>query len=279
MKGRRKTVLRLLRLTAILALGFLMLRWFEHSQVYHPDRILSATGQELGRPFEDVAFKASDGVQLHGWFFPADQRAPRKDLAVLVCHGNAGNISHRLFLTRALLKTGVNVFLFDYRGFGQSAGHPTESGTSRDGQAAFHWLAARGFAPTNIIVFGESLGGGIASELALREKIGGLVLQSTFSCIPDIGAELFPWLPVRWISTIKYDTCEKLPKIKVPVIVMHSRTDALIRFHHAEKNFARANEPKLMWELNGDHNESVVDEDHFVSGMEKFLQLVEAARK
>ena len=252
-----------------------MLRWFEHNQVYHPDRILSATGQELGRPFEDVRFQAGDGLQLHGWFFPCNEGAARRDLAVLVCHGNAGNISHRLFLTRALLETGVNVFLFDYRGFGESQGRPGEEGTYLDAQAAHRWLQKKGFAPANIIAFGESLGGGIASELAGRETLGGMVLQSTFSCIPDVGAELFPWLPVRWMSTIKYDTCAKLPKLRIPVLIMHSRSDALIRFHHAEKNFSIANEPKLLWELKGDHNESVSDQEHFVAGMEKFLELIE----
>ena len=255
-----------------------MLRWFEHSQVYHPDRVLIATGRELDRPFEDLRLKTSDGVRIHSWFFPADQDSPRKKTVVLVCHGNAGNISHRLSLAQALLQTGVNVFLFDYRGFGESEGVPSEEGTYLDAQAAYQWLAAKGFAGGNIILFGESLGGGIASELALREKIGGLVLQSTFSCIPDIGAELFPWLPVRWMASIKYSTCEKLPRIKVPVLVMHSRTDALIRFRHAEKNFARANEPKLLWELQGDHNESVMDEQHFIAGIEKFLKMIETRR-
>jgi alpha-beta hydrolase superfamily lysophospholipase len=252
-----------------------MLRWFEHSQVYHPDRLLIANGGELGRPFENLLLKTSDGIGIHAWFFSADQSSPRKGLVLLVCHGNAGNISHRLSLARALLQTGVNVFLFDYRGFGQSEGTPTEEGTYLDAQAAHHWLTQQGYSPTNIILFGESLGGGIASELAVREKIGGLILQSTFSCIPDVGAELFPWLPVRWMASIHYNTCEKLPRITVPVLVMHSRMDALIRFRHAEKNFARANEPKLMWELQGDHNESVVDEQHFVAGVEKFLRMIE----
>lgn len=252
-----------------------MLRWFEHSQVYHPDRTLLATGHELGRPFEDVNFKASDGVQLHGWFFPSDTTSSRRDMVVLVCHGNAGNISHRLSLCRALLATGINVFLFDYRGFGRSDGVPGEPGTYLDAQAAHHWLQARRFDPSRIILFGESLGGGVASEIALREKTAGLVLQSTFSCIPDIGAELFPWLPVRWIGTIKYDTCAKLPRIKVPVLIMHSRADDLIGFHHAQKNFARANEPKLLWELQGAHNESVMDEQRFTEGFEKILEMIE----
>jgi fermentation-respiration switch protein FrsA (DUF1100 family) len=252
-----------------------MLRWFEHSRVYYPNRFLTATGEELGRPFEDFRFKAADGVQLHGWFFPASKESPRSKLAVLVCHGNAGNISGRLDLCRALLETGVNVFLFDYRGFGQSEGRPAEEGTYLDGQAAYRWLEAKGFAGRNIVAFGESLGGGIASELALRETLGGLVLQGTFTSIPDIGAELYPWLPIKWLSTIKYDTYGKLPRLNLPVMVMHSRTDGLIHFDHAEKNFSRANEPKLMWELRGDHNESVLDQENFVAGMEKFLKIVE----
>jgi fermentation-respiration switch protein FrsA (DUF1100 family) len=250
-----------------------MLRWFEHSRVYYPDRELIATGKELGLPFEDLRFKASDGVQLHGWFFPSLRESPQRRFAMLVCHGNAGNIGSRLGLARALLQTGINILLFDYRGFGQSEGRPTEEGTYQDAQAAYRWLQGKGFAGSNILAFGESLGGGVASELALREPLGGLVLQGTFTSIPDIGAELYPWLPVKWLSTIKYDTYTRLPRL--PILVMHSRSDGLIRFHHAEKNFSRANEPKLMWELRGDHNESVLDPEQFTAGLEKFLQIVE----
>jgi hypothetical protein len=152
-----------------------MLRWFEHSQVYHPDRVLTATGAELGRPFEDVWFTASDGVKLNGWFYPAAKNAPHCQLAILLCHGNAGNIGDRLGICRALLATGVSVFLFDYRGYGRSAGRPSEEGTYLDGQAAYQWLRQKGACGT-IVPFGESLGGGIASELAIREKVGGLVL-------------------------------------------------------------------------------------------------------
>jgi pimeloyl-ACP methyl ester carboxylesterase len=255
----------------------MLLRWFEHSQVYHPDRVMSATGAELGRPFEDVNFKASDGTKLNGWFFPSNPRSSRAHLAVMLCHGNAGNISSRLEMCAALLETGVNVFAFDYRGYGRSEGRPTEEGTYLDAQAAHQWLQQKGFRSQDIIVFGESLGGGIASELALREPLGGLVLQSTFSCMTDIGSELFPWLPVRWMSTIKYETCGKLPRLKIPVLVMHSRGDELVRFHHSEKNFAAANEPKLFWELKGDHNSPLTDRHGFIAGMEKFLGMVEKA--
>jgi fermentation-respiration switch protein FrsA (DUF1100 family) len=273
----RKLIKTLIGLLLTCLLIVLMLRWFEHSQVYHPDRVLSATGAELGRPFEDVRFKASDGVGLNGWFFPAATNSPRARFTVLLCHGNAGNISHRLDTCVALLATGVNVFVFDYRGYGRSEGRPSEEGTYCDAQAAYQWLQQRHFPGTNIIAFGESLGGGIAAELAARETVGGLVLQSTFTSIPDMGAELFPWLPVRWLGKIRYDTRSKLPRLKVPVLVMHSPSDELIGFHHGQRNFAAANEPKLFWELRGDHNDPLADTKHFIAGLEKFLSLIEGA--
>jgi fermentation-respiration switch protein FrsA (DUF1100 family) len=169
----------------------------------------------------------------------------------------------------------VNIFAIDYRGFGQSKGKPGEAGTYLDAQAAYQWLRQKKFAAKNIIAYGESLGGAIASELATREKLGGLILQSTFTSIPDIGAEVYPWLPVRRISSIRYDTCRKLPMLKIPVLIMHSRGDHLVKFHHAEKNFTAVNEPKLFCELRGNHNEPVWQQPEFKAAVEKFLMLVE----
>jgi hypothetical protein len=255
---------------------YFVLRWFEHSQVYQPFAKLEASGDALGRAFEDVHFSASDGIKLNGWFFPANTNSRRANLAVQICHGNGGNISHRLGFCEAMLETGVNVFIFDYRGYGRSSGRPTEEGTYRDAMAAYHWLRQKGF--THIVAYGESLGGGVAGELALRESLAGLVLQSTFTSVPDIGAELFPWLLVRWINTIKYDTHSKLPRLKIPVLVMHSRSDTMIPFAHGEKLFAAANEPKTFWELKGDHNDFLqADRDRFLKGMENFLSLMEHA--
>lgn len=275
MKRPPKLARSLIELLVACLLIVLMLRWFEHSQVFHPDRRLDVTGAALGRPFEDALFKASDGIELNGWFFPASTNSHRPRLAVLVCHGNAGNISHRLDLSIALLATGVNVFVFDYRGYGRSQGRPSEEGTYRDAQAAYQWLRQKGFPGTNIIAFGESLGGGVAAELAAREPVGGLVLQSTFTSIPDMGAELFPWLPVRWLGTIRYDPRSKLPRLKVPVLVMHSPADELVSFHHGQANFAAANQPKLFWELRGDHNNPLADTQRFIAGLDKFLTLIE----
>ena len=169
--------------------------------------------------------------------------------------------------------TGAYVFTFDYRGYGASEGKPSEQGTYLDAEAAHAWLIARGFEAKNIIALGKSLGGGIASELALRTPVGGLILQSTYTSIADVGSELFPFLPVRWLNRIKYDTRSKLPRIHVPVLVMHSRDDKVIRFRHAERNFAAANEPKMFWPIEGGHTEVLVDgRPGYLKGLEEFLQ-------
>jgi hypothetical protein len=251
-----------------------MLRWFEHSQVYVPCRTLIANAADLGRPFEEVRLITSDDISLHGWFFPAEAASPRSHLAILLLHGNAGNISTRLAFYEAWLETGVNVFAFDYRGFGLSGGRPSEAGTYLDAQAAYGWLRGRGFAPENIVALGKSLGGGVASELALREPLGAVILQNTFTSIPDVGAEIFPWLPVRWLASIHYATCRKLPRIDVPVLIAHSRADEVIRFHHAERNFTVANEPKMLWEIYGSHTSTLeAGRERYLEGLEKFLAL------
>jgi fermentation-respiration switch protein FrsA (DUF1100 family) len=252
---------------------FFMLRQFEHSQVYQPSADFAADPRDLRRAFEDV-FIPVDREQIHAWYFPAGHaNPPGRQLAVLVCHGNAGNISHRLDLAALLLEARASVLLFDYRGYGRSSGRPSEQATYQDAQAAYGWLRRKGFAPASIVAYGESLGGGVVSELALREPLAAIILQNTFTSMPDIASELFPWLPVRWVGAIKYDTCSKLPRIKIPVLILHSRQDHLIGFRHARKNFAAANSPKYLCEIGGGHNDGLyVTRPQFLEGIKKFLQ-------
>lgn len=258
----------------------IMLYRFEHSQVYHPTRDTESTPDEAGRPAEEVWLKTSDGLRLHAWFFAANKTSPRARFVVLFCHGNGGNLTSRPGYYRAILETGVSLMAFDYRGYGLSDGEPGEAGTYTDAATAYHWLRARGSAPEHILVWGESLGGGIASHVAATEHVGGLALQSTFTSIPDVGAELFPWLPVRMLSRIKYDTHSRLPELKCPVVVMHSRADTTIQFHHGERNFAAAREPKALVEISGDHNDALLaNRPAYVAGAERLVQLAEQVRK
>jgi len=275
-KSRSQAALRRRRVLVLVVtmLGFYAwLRWFERRNVFQPTRPLDATGHELGFPRDEAWFDTTDGVRLHAWYFPghADSNGP----VFLLCHGNGGNISHRLDQYDALLRFGVAVLAFDYRGYGQSEGAVSEEGTYRDAEAAHDWLRQRGFQPERIIVHGESLGGGVAAELALRRPVGGLVLQSTFTSIPDLGAEYFPWLPVRTLGTIRYDTRSKLSRINVPVLVLHSRGDTIIPFAHGERLAAAAGNPQALRELAGDHNDALeVDRDAFNRAIAGFLKQV-----
>ncbi|MFN0067009.1 MAG: alpha/beta hydrolase [Limisphaerales bacterium] len=263
---------------ALLALGYGVLRLFERVAVYHPFRRMDGSPADVGLAFEDVWLTARDGVRIHGWFLPAPTNAPavRARLAVVVAHGNGGNISHRLGLYGLLHRLGLNVLAFDYRGYGRSEGRPTEAGTYLDAEAASDWLEQRGFARGRIIAFGESLGGGVASELARRRPgLGGLVLQSSFTSIPDVGAERYPFLLPRLLARIRYDTRSKLPQLNLPVLILHGRGDTLIGFHHAEANFAAAAGPRWLHEIAGDHNDPPdLDAAAYLAGWSGFLDAV-----
>ncbi len=262
----------LLKLALILLALFFGLRWFEQSQVYHPSSEWMPGPPTSGVPPQDVALKTADGVDLHAWFFKADKESPRSDTAWLLLHGNGGNLSMRGPMFETLLSLGVNLMALDYRGYGKSGGKPSESGTYLDAESALDWLKSQGFAANKIIVHGESLGGGVAAYLASAQPVGGLVIQSSFTSMPDLGSEKYPFLPVRLVGAMKYPTRQRLPKVKAPVLILHSRTDQIIPFHHGEENFASANEPKLFWELRAGHNDYLlVDAANFLKGLTNYL--------
>ena len=258
---------------ALILVGlFLFLRWFELKQVYHPSPDWLTDQPVPGRTAENVWLTTADGIRIHALFYPAPATSKRAQVAWCYFHGNGGNLSMRPLILEALASLDVNFLSIDYRGYGQSGGKPGERGTYLDAEAAYDWLIRRGFAPARIIAHGESLGGGVASYLAEAHPVGGLVIQSSYTSLPDIGAERFPWLPVRWVGAIQYPTRQRLSNIRVPVMIMHSPHDLLMPFHHGEDNFAAAHEPKTFWRLNTGHNDFVVnDGPNYRAGLNEFL--------
>jgi alpha-beta hydrolase superfamily lysophospholipase len=246
------------RVLLLLGLGYALLSAymfvFQSRFVYFPDRDLIADPGALRLAFEDVRVPTRDGGTIHGWFVPAGGSGRG---VILKCHGNGGNISHRLESIYQFHSLGFATFIFDYRGYGRSPGRPSEDGTYRDVEAAWRYLTHdRGIPASRILVFGRSLGGAIAAWLASREAPGALVVESSFSSIPDIGREVYPFLPVRLLSRFSYNTRAAVHAARCPVIVVHSRDDEMISIRHGRAIFEAAPTPKTFIEIRGGHNEA-----------------------
>jgi len=239
-----------------LPLLWLGLRWFERINLFFPSRDLESDPRALGLAFEDLHLPAADGASVHAWFVPLEPQSP----VVVFCHGNAGNISHRLDKLMALRRAGASVLLFDYRGFGRSSGRPDEQGTYLDAEAAYRWLAEEKRVPAGrIVIHGESLGGAVAMELALRRRAAGLILESTFTSVVEMCRRVFPFLPAGLVVRFRYDTLSKIPRLAGPVLVMHSRDDDVVPFAMGRRLFEAAPGPKTFFEMRGSHNEGFLD--------------------
>lgn len=239
--------------------------------IYFPDRGIYETPDRAGLSYEAVSFEAADGVKLSGWFVPAE----RSRGVVLFCHGNAGNITHRLASILIFHRLGLSTFIFDYRGYGASEGKPSEKGTYLDAEAAWRYLTEkRNLPPTGIVLFGRSLGGAIAARLAQDHRPKALIVESTFISVPDIAANLYPFLPVRLLSRFDYNAREYIKRVDCPVLVIHSTGDDIIPFAHGRRLFEAAKEPKEFLEITGTHNDGFVTSakiyeeglDAFISG-------------
>lgn len=202
--------------------------------------------------YDDIYFTTPDGVRLHGWYCPVEN--PRA--IVLFCHGNAGNIAYRypdlLMLTKEMK---VSVFAFDYRGYGRSEGIPNEKGLLIDARAARQWVAEREqIEETEVVLFGRSLGGGVAVDLAAKDGARALVLESTFTSLPEVANDLFPLSP-GLLMLSRLDSVNKIANYQGPLLIAHGTQDKLIPFAHGKRLFEVANEPKQFIPITGaDHN-------------------------
>lgn len=240
---------------------------FQSRLVYYPQigREIAVTPQAYGLAFDPVEIATEDGEKLHAWWVPAAGARG----AVLIFHGNAGNISHRLDYLLMFSRLGYSTLIVDYRGYGKSTGSPSEDGTYRDAVAAWrHLTEGRGVRPADIVIFGESLGGAVASWLAARYAPRAVVLTSTFTSATDLGAQVYWFLPVRLISRFRYDNLANLRAIRSPVLIAHSRDDDIVPFAHGQRLFAAANEPKQFLEMRGGHNSG------FIFAREEWVQVL-----
>ncbi len=236
---------------------------FEERLIFFPDSddggyAAAVRGLERAARVEDVAMTAEDGVQLHGWYISAPAADPTRPV-ILFLHGNAGNISYWADVYRDLVGLGADVFAVDYRGFGRSEGRPDEAGVYRDAAAAWAWLTeTRGVPGDRIVIYGFSLGGGVSTWLATNRRAGGLVLQSTFTSIPDVAGTIFA--PARWFVRTSMDSLSRIPTIECPILVIHGSGDELVPYDLGQRLYAAAPPGTRFHEVPGaGHNETFAD--------------------
>ena len=268
-----QAVLSVLLVAGVVYLALVLFVYLFQSRLLYLPNIggqgLVATPRDIGFEFEEDHFATQDGVSLHGWFIPA--RGAQR--VVLYLHGNGGNISHRLDSIRLLHGLGLNVFIFDYRGYGLSAGRPTEEGTYRDAAAAWQYLReARGFREQDIVVYGQSLGAAIAAHVARGRPAAALILESPFASIADVARHQYWFLPVRWLTRFKYPTVAYVRDVHAPILVIHSAQDEITPFAQGRRVFEQANEPKTFLAISGDHNAGfLLSGARYTDGLREFL--------
>ncbi|MEF2146151.1 MAG: alpha/beta hydrolase [Desulfovibrionaceae bacterium] len=250
-------------LAALVGLGYfgalLAMVLFQNRLVFQPIRNVDADPAYVGLAYERLWLATEQGRHIEAWYVPATDQGADPGLArgsVLFCHGNGGNLSHRLETLVILNRLGMNCLIFDYQGYGNSEGAPSEQGTYADAQACWDWLVQeRCERPERIVLMGRSLGGAVAAKLAETNTPAGLVLESTFTSVPAMGSQMYPWLPVRLLSRYRYDTLGLLPRLSCPVLVIHSPEDEIVPYQLGRELYQAFAGPKSFLQIMGGHNE------------------------
>jgi uncharacterized protein len=258
-------------------LGLLLLmRLFESHLIYFPgrQRTLISPAISLDLPTERVEIPTEDGITLVSWVIRS--KPDSTGLWLLICHGNAGNLSEfdRPMHYAGLRRLGLNLLAFDYRGYGESEGSPSEAGLYRDAQAAYRYLGEKqGVTPDRIIVFGHSLGSAVAVDLASRVPVAGLIVEGALTSAIDRGQELYPYIPVRWIAGSRFSSIEKISNVRAPKLFLHAIGDEVIPPAHGRRLYQAAPPPKTFVELQGGHGDAFdVDSANYFGSIARFLE-------
>lgn len=256
-------------LAIVLAVLWFSQRWLIYFPDSHPP-----PPHTLGLPgAEEVLIQTEDDLTLHAWFVPST--APPTGQTLVVFNGNAGHRGYRVPLARALVRRGIAVLLFEYRGYGGNPGLPSERGLARDARAARAYLESRSDVdPDRIVYFGESLGAAVAVRLATEIPPSALVLRSPFTSLADVGQLHYPFLPVRWLLRDRYPSLDRIAHVRAPLLVIAGAEDGIVPFENSEALYQAGAEPKWLVTIEGaDHNdESLVDGPELIAAIQTFLQ-------
>ena len=263
----KKTVLKMKYLTIIL-LSFLVIYFliivltyiFQRNLLYHPNEN-NYLNDPLLLTVKKIKIKTSDNIELLSWHHNKDINIYK---TILFLHGNAGTLENRIHKINHFKDMNVNLLIISWRGFGKNRGKPNEEGLYEDARSAIEWLKSKGAKESDIIIYGESLGTGVASEIAQYKNLAGVILESPFTSMIELGKDKYPFLPVKFLLKDIYESNKKIKNIKVPVLVMHGKVDDVVPFYMGQKIYEIANEPKYYYFSEYD--------DHMLEYNEKLLK-------
>jgi len=235
---------------------------FQRNLLYHPKEN-NYFGDTLTVEIEKVKINTQDGIELLSWYHNKNLNSYK---TILFLHGNAGSLENRIHKINHFKEMNVNFLLISWRGFSGNKGKPTEKGLYEDAKSAVAWLKSKGVNENNIIIYGESLGTGVATEIAQNKNFAGIILESPFTSMVDAGKNKYPYLPVRLLLKDKYESNKKIKNIKSPILIMHGKVDNLVPFDMGKKMYELANEPKYYYFSEYD--------DHMMEYNEKLLQVL-----
>jgi len=262
----------IIAVTVFYAVVCVYIYFAQDKMIYFPTSDVALTPERVNLEYEELFIKAGEKDSIYAWFFPKEVNYLTRK-TIIFADGNAGNMSYRLETILFINQIGANVLMFDYRGYWKSSGKPSEEATYEDVMACYNWLVeVKGIRPENIIIFGRSLGGAVAVDLASKVSCGGLIVESSFTSTPDMAAHVFPLFPVRILSKYKYDSINKIKNVNCPILVTHSPDDEIIPFKMAQMLFDEAKEPKRFVSLSGGHNDrEYLQDSTYRAAFEKML--------
>jgi len=217
--------------------------FFQRNLLYHPN-IHNYYGPQLSAPIKKVKIKTRDNIELFSWYY-GENFSDNK--TILFLHGNAGSLENRIEKLNHFYNMKINFLIIAWRGFSGNKGRPNEKGLYEDARSAVKWLRFKGVAEDDIIIYGESLGTGVAVEIAQNKSFAGIILESPFTSMIDVGKDKYPYLPVKLLLQDKYESDKKIKNIKSPILIMHGKADNIVPFHMGKKMYELSKEPKYSY--------------------------------
>jgi uncharacterized protein len=251
----------------------ILIYFFQPKLIFFPNSEIEATPALISLQYEDISLTTTDGKALSAWWIPH----PEARATLLFLHGNAGNISHRLDSINIFHQLGLSVLIIDYRGYGNSTGEPSEQGTYIDAETAWNYLInEKNVESDNIVIFGRSLGGAVATWLAEKHSSAGLIVESSFTSIADMGRHYYPYLPTSLLARIKYSSIDRIVNIKSPMLFIHSKDDEIIPYKFGKQLFTKAlketTTAKSFLDTTGGHNEGfLLSGKQYIDGLNRFI--------